>query len=84
MTTIEVSIEGEFCGPISMGTAAVTRALMTHLELSLGEAVAIVDRCVFDGERVRLVSPSRAQADALLAVWRALPAASRIHAHIAE
>ena len=84
MATIEVSIEGELCGPISMGTAAVTRALMDHLELPVGEAVAIVDRCVFEGERVTLVSPSRARADALLAAWSALPAAPRIHARVSE
>ena len=84
MTTIDVTIEGELCGPISIGTAGVTRALMTHLELPLAEAVAIVDRCVFDSERVTLVSPSRAKADALLAAWGALPAAARIHARISE
>lgn len=84
MTTIDVTIEGELCGPISIGTAGVTRALMTHLDLPLDAAVAIVDRCVFDGERVTLVSPSRERAQALLAAWNALPAAPRIHACIAD
>lgn len=84
MTTIDLTIEGELCGPISMGTAGVTRALMSHLGLALGEAVAIVDRCVFDSEHVTLESPSREQAEALLAAWSALPAAPRIHARILE
>ena len=84
MTTIELAIEAEFCGPISMGTVAVIRALMTHLELPLSNAVELVDRCTFAGERVALSAPSRAAAEALLAELGVLPVASRIAASIGD
>ena len=82
MTTIELAIEAEFCGPISMGTVAVIRALMSHLQLPLNDAVELVDRCTFAGERVALSAPSRAAAEALLGALRELPVASRIAASI--
>lgn len=84
MTAVSVSIEADLCGPISIGTVGVIRALMAHLTLSLTEAEAIVDRCVFDRERVQIPVPSRAAAEALLAAWRLTPAALRISASISD
>ena len=83
-TVIELSIEADLCGPISVGTVAIIRALMTHLSLSLPEAVAVVDRCTFGGERVRLPAPSARAAAALLAALRQVPAAARIRASAAS
>ena len=84
MTTIALTIEPEFCGPISMGTVAVIRALMAHLGLSVGEAESLVDRCVSSGEPVAFSAPSRAAAEALLAALRRVPAAPRIIAAIVD
>ena len=84
MAAISVSIEPDLCGPISVGTVGVIRALMAHLGLAPSEAEALVDRCVFDGERVQIAAPTRAVAEALLAAWRLTPAAPRIRASISE
>lgn len=84
MHHLELSIEGEFCGPISMGTVAVIRALMSHCGLKLEVAVALVDRCTFSGEAVSVPMPSLSAAEALLATLQRVPAARRIHASIAS
>ena len=81
---MSVSIEADLCGPISVGTVSVIRALIAHLGLSLSEAEALVDRCVFDGERVQIAAPSRAAAEALLAAWKLTPAAARNSASILD
>ncbi|MEO6598618.1 MAG: hypothetical protein ABIQ16_02010 [Polyangiaceae bacterium] len=82
MTILELAIEAEFCGPISMGTVAVVRALRECSGLSLEAAVALVDRCTFAGERVAVRLPSNTAAEALLAALQRVPAASRIRASI--
>ncbi|HEY3253281.1 MAG TPA: hypothetical protein VGJ91_05010 [Polyangiaceae bacterium] len=84
MTVIVLTIEGDFCGPLSIGTVAVIRALQKHLDLPLAEANAFVDRCVFEGEQVWLPAATRARAEALLSELSRLPAASRIHASITD
>jgi hypothetical protein len=84
MTAMSFSIEADLCGPISVGTVAVIRALIAHLGLSLSEAEGLVNRCVFDGERVEIAAPSRAVAEALLAAWKLTPAAARISASISD
>jgi len=84
MTRIALRIEPDLCGPMSIGTVAVIRNIARHLDLPLAEANELVDRCVFDEQAVTLPAPSRAAADALLAAFRRLPAAPRIHASIIE
>lgn len=84
MTRIELTIEGDVCGPMSIGTVAVIRAIEKHLGLPLAEANELVDRCVFDGQRVWLAAPTRSAAEALLAEFARLPAARRIHASLAD
>lgn len=84
VTKIVLTIEGDFCGPMSIGTVAVIRAIEKRLGLSLSEANGFVDRCVFERETVTLAAPTRAAAEALLAEFSQLPAASRIHASIAD
>ena len=82
MPTISLSIEADLCGAISVGTVGVVRALMAHLGLSLTESLAVVDRCVFDGERSELTAPSQVVAEALLATLQRTLAAPRIQASI--
>jgi len=84
MIRIVLTIEGELCGPMSIGTVAVIRAIEKHLRLSLAEANQLVDRCVFEREKVTLPAPTRAAAEALLAEFGHLPAAPRIHASITD
>jgi hypothetical protein len=82
MSILELAIEAELCGPISMGTVAVVRALMEFSGLPLEVAVELVDRCTFAGERVAVPLPSNAAAEALLAALQRVPAAPRIRASI--
>ncbi len=82
MSILELTIEAELCGPISMGTVAVVRALMTHSGLPLQAAVSLVDRCTFAGERVAIRMPSSSAAEALLSALQRIPAAPRIRAAI--
>jgi len=82
MTVITLTIEGDLCGPMSVGTVAVIRAIAKHLELSLAEANEFVDRCVFERQKVSLPAPTRAAAEALLSAFAQLPAAPRIRASI--
>ena len=82
MVTVDLTIEAEFCGPISMGTVAVVRALVEHLALPLTDAIALVDRCAFAGERVLIATPTRAAAEALLGALQQMPSAPRIRAAI--
>ena len=84
MTTISVSIEADLCGPVSVGTVGVIKALMSHLDLDVNEAQELISRCVFDGERIEVAVPSREVAEALLAAWSRTPAAARINATISE
>jgi hypothetical protein len=84
MTQVVLTIEGELCGPMSIGTVAVIRAIAKHLGLSLAEANRCVDRCVFEGEQITLSAPTQLAAEALLAEFARLPAAQRIHASLAE
>ena len=84
MARIVLTIDGDLCGPMSIGTVAVIRALEKHLGLSLAEANRFVDRCVFDGEQLTLAAPTRLSAEALLAEFARLPAAPRIHASIGD
>jgi hypothetical protein len=84
MPQLDLSIDGDCCGPLSVGTVAVIRAIGKHLELSLAEATEFVNRCVFDGERVSLPAPTRSAAEALLAEFARLPAAPRLHASLRD
>lgn len=82
MVQVLLSIEADCCGPLSVGTVAVIRAIESHLGLSLRDATEFVNRCVFEGERVSLPAPTRMAAETLLAQFARLPAASRLHASL--
>jgi hypothetical protein len=60
MARVVLSIEAHLCGPVSVGTVQVIRALHECLELPLTDAVAYVNRCVFDAECVVIPAPSLA------------------------
>ncbi len=81
MTPMVLAIDGDCCGPLSVGTVAI-RALAKHGELSVSEATELVNRCVFEGERVSLAAPTPDAAQALLDEFARLPAAARLHASL--
>lgn len=82
MTHIVLRIDGDVCGVTSVGTVAVIRALERCLGLSLSAATEVVNRCVFEGEQVKVPAPTRAAAEALLIQFQTLPAAARIRAEL--
>jgi hypothetical protein len=82
VTTLRLSIEPELCGPISVGTVAVIRLVSEHLGVSLREAMAHVDRCVFAGEEVELDVPSCDVATRFAKAIAALPAHPRVRAEV--
>ena len=80
MTAVRLAIEPDLCGPVSVGTVAVIKALSVHLGLELAVAEAAVSRCAFEAEPVVLRAPSQAAAQALLDTLAALPIAPRVRA----
>jgi hypothetical protein len=81
--TLRLAIEAELCGPISIGTVAVIRLVREHFALSLGDAVAVVNRCVFEEEQV-VIDVSPEAAERFLRAIRALPASPRVWATILD
>lgn len=80
MLAVVLAIEPDLCGPVSVGTVAVIKALSAHLGLDLAAAEAAVSRCTFDGASVTLDAPSSTAAESLLVALGALPIAARVHA----
>jgi hypothetical protein len=79
--TLRLAIDAELCGPISIGTVKVIRMLSRHLGVSLREANAVVDRCVFEGEAVD-VATSRDKAEELISALRQLPENPRVRVEL--
>ena len=84
MASVRLFIHAELCGPVSLGTVAVIRAVQKHAGVTLSEATALVDRCVFDGETVTIEGLSPASASALVEELRTLRHAPPIEASIEE
>ena len=82
MTAVHLAIEPDLCGPVSVGTVAVIKALSAHLGLDLAAAEAAVSRCAFEAEPVVIRAPSRAAAQALLCTLAGLPIAPRVRATV--
>jgi hypothetical protein len=78
--SVTLSIRGKFCGPLSLGTVDVIKAIQQHAGVTLAEAKAVVDRCVFDGETVTISDLTDTSARALLSALEALPGAPDIEA----
>jgi hypothetical protein len=55
---IRLRIDPVFCGPVSVRTVGLIHLVRERLGLSLVEAKACVDRCVFGGEAVTLAAPT--------------------------
>jgi hypothetical protein len=83
MATVTLAIQARLCGPVSFGTVDVIKAVQAHTGLGLGDAKALVDRCVFDGETVTIPDLSDTSASALVTALRALPDAPPIDVRVA-
>jgi len=81
MASVTLSIQARL-GPVSLGTVDVVKVVRTYTGLGLGEAKALVDRCVFDGETVTITDLSDASASALASALRALPDAPLIEVQV--
>jgi hypothetical protein len=82
MARVRLSIEPHLCGPISVGTVAVVRLARERLGLSLSEALAHVNRCVFEGETVWIDAPSMEAAESFVRAVTALETPARIDARV--
>lgn len=54
MASVKLSIEAHLCGPLSVGTVDVIKEVQRVAGLTLAEAKALIDRCVFEGETVTI------------------------------
>ena len=84
MTAVRISIQPQFCGPLSIGTVQVIRLVSQHAGIALREAMVLVDRCVFEGETVSIPTPSLQEAELLIRALRSLPAVPRIDAALED
>ena len=82
MSTIHLRIEPVFCGPASVGTVELIKVLRDRFELSLPEAKAYVDRCVFNGETVALVASTHEAAAEFAREVNAVASPARFHVEI--
>jgi hypothetical protein len=82
MPVVKFSIQARLCGPVSVGTVDVIKAVHLHAGLTLPEAKALVDRCVFEGETVSIAGLSDLAANALIAGLRQLPVAPPIDVQV--
>ncbi len=84
MPVVKLSIQARLCGPVSVGTVDVVKAVHLHAGLTLPEAKALVDRCVFEGETVTIDGLSDLAANALVAGLRQLPDAPPIDVRVED
>lgn len=84
MPKVHLRVVPEFLAPtpISVGTIDHIRVIQRSLGISLREAKAYVDRCVFDGETVVLSVSSYATAEALVRDLQALGGPARVDARL--
>jgi len=84
MVQVALQIEPEMCGPVSVGTVSVIKLVARHLELSLGVALELVSRAVYDAQTVLIPAPSLEAAAALCRAFAELPPIPRVRAEIVE
>jgi hypothetical protein len=82
MPVVKLSIQARHCGPVSVGTVDIIKVVHLHAGLTLSEAKALVDRCVFEGETVTIACLSDLAANALVAGLRQLPDAPPIDVRV--
>jgi hypothetical protein len=80
VTSVRLSVEPRFLGPMSVGTVEVIKLVSVHASVGLTEAKRLIDRCVFDGEPVVISMPSAEAAELFLRAVSALPGKPRINA----
>ena len=84
MSQVELRVEPDLCGPVSVGTAWLVRLVSARFEISLGDALGYVYRAVFDGEAVVIPAPSLAAAERFVSEARATQSAARVTARLVE
>ena len=82
MRTIRLRVDPVFCGPVSVGTVGLIQLVRERLGLSLADAKACVDHCVFGGETVTLTAPSGQVAAAFVREVAALTTPATFHAEV--
>src|SRR5262245_21288834 len=79
---VQLNVEPVFCGPVSVGTVELIKLVRERFGLSLAEAKAYVDRCVFDGETVALVAPTAEAAAVFAREVGALESPAKFNVHV--
>jgi ribosomal protein L7/L12 len=82
VATVHLRVEPVFCGPASIGTVELIKLVRERFGLSLAEAKAYVDRCVFDGETIALFAPTSELAAAFAREVGALTSPAKFHVEI--
>lgn len=82
MRIIRLRVEPVLCGPVSVGTVGLIQLVRERLGLSLAEAKACVDRCVFGGETVTLAAPSGEAAATFAREVAVLASPAKFHAEV--
>jgi hypothetical protein len=81
VATVCLRVEPVFCGPASVGTVRLIKLIRERFGLSLVDAKAQVDRCVFGGETVALTAPAE-EAAAFAREVTTLESAAKFHVRI--
>lgn len=80
--TIHLRIEPVFCSPASVGTVGLIKLVSKRFGLPLAEAKSLVDRCVFDGETVAIVTATDQLATEFAQEVSALESPAKYHVDI--
>jgi ribosomal protein L7/L12 len=80
MHVVQLEIRPHFVGPASVGTVAAVKVLRRYLGAAMGEAKSLVDRAVFDGDRVEIRVDDADAAEALAGELNALPGPAHFEA----
>ena len=81
---LSIRIEPEFCDGFSIGTVEIIKLIREELNLSLTEAKAYIDRCVFEGETVLVLIPTGIDAESLLTKIQELETPAKIEAFLVK
>jgi hypothetical protein len=79
MVAVTLRIEGEFCGPLSVGTVSAIKVVAECLGVGLAAAKEFVDRSVFQGQVVCIPAPSIEAANRFIREMSALPSVPRMY-----
>ena len=82
MPILRIRIRPELRGPVSVGTITPVKVLRDELGISIGEAKAYIDRCVFGGEVVEIEVESEELARAVAQKLDATPPPAKVYAEV--